>query len=279
MEIREYYIFTDNKRWVFGSLFLALILLSPIIVLAISFFSGSKTTLLYLLDNVLLDYTLNTIYLIIITSFFALILGVFPAWIISNYIFFGRKFFDIVLYLPLAIPSYIMGFTYIDILSYTGPIQSYLRDMSPYLAEIFNNDYLQIEVLGALLGLALYPYVYTASRISFSLIGSNYVNVSKNLGLSTFQTFYKVILPLSRPAIFSGLFLVIMEVLNEYGAVKYFGVNTYTTGIFRSWFSFGDVSGAIQLACIINIIGVVVQLVRMPSIVMSSFSSILSLIV
>ena len=161
MEIREYYIFTDNKRWVFGSLFLALILLSPIIVIVISFFSGSKTTLLYLLDNVLLDYTLNTIYLIIITSFFALILGVFPAWIISNYIFFGRKFFDIVLYLPLAIPSYIMGFTYIDILSYTGPIQSYLRDMSPYLAEIFNNDYLQIEVLGALLGLALYPYVYT----------------------------------------------------------------------------------------------------------------------
>ena len=94
MEIREYYIFTDNKRWVFGSLFLALILLSPIIILVISFFSGSKTTLLYLLDNVLLDYTLNTIYLIIITSFFALILGVFPAWIISNYIFFGRKFFD-----------------------------------------------------------------------------------------------------------------------------------------------------------------------------------------
>ena len=95
-----------------------------------------------------------------------------------------------------------MGFTYIDILSYTGPIQSYLRDTSPYLAEIFNKDYLQIEVLGALLGLALYPYVYTASRISFSLIGSNYVNISKNLGLSTFQTFYKVILPLSRPAIF-----------------------------------------------------------------------------
>ena len=192
MEIIKHYFFIDNKRWVFSSLFLALILLSPIIILIISFFSGSKTTLFYLLDNVLIDYTLNTIYLILITSIFALILGIFPAWIISNYYFFGRKFFDIVLYLPLAIPSYIMGFTYIDILSYTGPIQSYLRDTSPYLAEIFNKDYLQIEVLGALLGLALYPYVYTASRISFSLIGSNYVNISKNLGLSSFQTFYKV---------------------------------------------------------------------------------------
>ena len=144
-----------------------------------------------------------------------------------------------------------MGFTYIDILSYTGPLQSYFRESNQFLASFLNQDYLQIEVLGILLGLALYPYIYTASRISFSLIGSNYINVSKTLGLTQLQTFFKVILPLSRPAIFSGLFLVIMEVLNEYGAVKYFGVNTFTTGIFRSWLSFGDVNGAIQLACIL----------------------------
>ena len=134
-------------------------------------------TLLYLLNNLLLDYTVNTLYLILITSISALSLGIFPAWIISNYSFYGRKFFDIVLYLPLAIPSYIMGFTYIDILSYTGPMQSYFRESSPYLANFFNKDYLQIEVLGILLGLALYPYIYTASRISFSLIGSNYINI------------------------------------------------------------------------------------------------------
>ena len=83
------------------------------------------------------------------------------------------------------------------------------------------------------------------------MIGSNYLNISKNLGLKNKGTFFKVVLPLSRPAIFSGLFLVIMEVLNEYGAVKYFGVNTYTAGIFRSWNSFGDVDGAIQLASIL----------------------------
>ena len=147
-----------------------------------------------------------------------------------------------------------MGFTYIDILSYTGPIQSFFREKSPFFADIINRDYLQIEILGILLGLALYPYIYTASRISFSLIGSNYINISRNLGLSKVETFFKVILPLSRPAIFSGLFLVIMEVLNEYGAVKYFGVNTFTIGIFRSWNSFGDVNGAIQLACILLLV-------------------------
>ena len=147
-----------------------------------------------------------------------------------------------------------MGYTYIEILSFTGPIQTYVRYNIPYLSGFFNQDYLQVEVLGIILGLALYPYVYTASRISFSMIGSNYLNISKNLGLNSTSSFFKVVLPLSRPAIFSGLFLVIMEVLNEYGAVQYFGVNTYTAGIFRSWNSFGDVNGAIQLASILLVI-------------------------
>ena len=251
MEINSNYFLIENKRWIIGSIALALILLSPIFILFFNLFTSDKSTLIYLFETVLFDYSFNTLYLVLVTSFFTLILGVIPAWFISNYNFLGRNFFDTALYLPLAIPSYIMGFTYIDLLSYTGPIQSFLRLHSVFLANIFNRDYLQIEILGILLSLALYPYVYTVSRISFSLAGSNYLNISKNLGLSTFQTFYKVILPLSRPAIFSGLFLVIMEVLNEYGAVKYFGINTYTTGIFRSWFSLGDVAGAIQLACIL----------------------------
>ena len=101
------------------------------------------------------------------------------------------------------------------------------------------------------MGLALYPYVYSVCRVSFSLIGSNYINLSKNLGLSMTKTFFKVILPLSSPAIISGLFLVIMEVLNEYGAVKYFGVNTYTSGIFRAYGSMGDVGAAIQLSVLL----------------------------
>jgi iron(III) transport system permease protein len=147
-----------------------------------------------------------------------------------------------------------MGFTYIDILSFTGPVQSFLRNNFPWLASYFNIDYMQIETLGVLLGLALYPYVYAAARVAFSLLGSNYIDLSKSLGLSTIKSFYKIILPLSRPAIFSGLFLVFMEVLNEYGAVKYFGINTYTTGIFKAWFSLGDIGTAIQLACLLLLV-------------------------
>ena len=186
-----------------------------------------------------------------------------PAWFVSNYDFKLRNFFDLVLYLPLAIPTYIMSFTYSDLLSYTGPLQFFLRQNIPEVAPYFNNDYLQIEVLGILLGLALYPYVYTALRVSFSLIGSSYIDVAKNLGLSDLKTFFKVVLPLSKPALFSGLFLVFMEVLNEYGAVKYFGVNTYTTGIFRAWFSMGSENTAIQLACLlILLVGFILILER-----------------
>jgi iron(III) transport system permease protein len=248
LEIVKKILKIENKRWALTSFIFGLFILLPILVIFLKIFSTKGASFYYLWDTLLLEYSLNTIYLVIIVSVFSLIFGIFPAWFISLYKFPGRKFYDIVLFLPLAIPSYIMAFTYSDILSYTGPVLSLMREYTPEIYLIFNKDYLQIEILGIILGLALYPYIYSVSRVSFSLIGSNYINVSKNLGLSSFKTFYKIILPLSTPAILSGLFLVIMEVLNEYGAVKYFGVNTYTTGIFRAWFSMGDITTAIQLA-------------------------------
>jgi len=117
-----------------------------------------------------------------------------------------------------------------------------------------------------LMALVLYPYLYTACRISFSLIGSNYINISKNLGMSQFKTFFKIIIPISRVSIFSGLFLIIMEVLNEYGAVKYFGINTFTSGIFRSWNSMGDVDTAKILAvCLLILVSLFFILERYTS--------------
>ena len=150
-----------------------------------------------------------------------------------------------------------MAFTYSDILSYTGPLQSFTRKYLPDFSSLFNQDYMQIEVLGIIMALSLYPYIYTACRLSFSLIGSNYIELSKSLGMSSSKTFLKIIIPLSRVSIFSGLFLVVMEVLNEYGAVKYFGVNTFTSGIFRSWYSMQDVQTASLLAIILFIVVVV----------------------
>ena len=234
--------------------FISLFLIFPLIYLIYSVIGLSFDNFIYLWNNLLFDYSLNTLYLIFLTVFFSLILGIVPAWFISTRNFRGKNFFDIVLFLPLAIPSYIIAFTYSDILSYTGPLQSYIRNFHPNIYEYVNLDYLQIELLAFLMALVLYPYLYTACRISFSLLGSNYINIAKTLGMSQFQTFFKVIIPISRVSIFSGLFLIIMEVLNEYGAVKYFGVNTFTSGIFRSWYSMEDINTASILAVCLLII-------------------------
>ena len=217
-----------------AALFLFVLIFSPILFLLVKSFNHDTESLQYLFKNLLFDYSINTIYLVLITSFFSLVIGIIPAWYVSNYQFAGRRIVDLILYLPLAIPTYIMAFTYSELLSFTGPFK-------------ITYDFLQIEILGILLAFSLYPYIYSVSRISFSLFGSTYYDIAKNLGLNAYQTILKVVLPLSKPAILSGLFLVVMEVLNEYGAVKYFGVNTYTIGIFRSWNSMNDSGAAIQL--------------------------------
>ena len=203
--------------------------------------------------NVFIDSGYNTFYLLIITVFISIIFGLFPAWFVSLYSFKFKTLVDFLLYLPLAIPTYIMAFSYGEILSFTGPFQLFLRNYIPALSPFFNMDYLTIEVLGCVLGFSLFPYVYAASRISFTLIGQSYIHLSKMLGLNNLSTFFKVVLPLSTPAILSAVFLVCMEVLNEYGATKYFGVNTFTTEIFKTWYSLNDVGAAVGLSVVLLI--------------------------
>jgi len=256
LEIKKKYL-SNSSKLILSTVFLLIIVLLPIISLLFSVFGVEASNFSYLWENLLVEYSLDTLYLVLITSFFSLIFGVIPAWFISTNNFKGKNFYDIMLYLPLAIPAYIMAFTYSDILSYTGPLQSFTRKYLPDFSSLFNQDYMQIEVLGIIMALSLYPYIYTACRLSFSLIGSNYIELSKSLGMSSSKTFLKIIIPLSRVSIFSGLFLVVMEVLNEYGAVKYFGVNTFTSGIFRSWYSMQDVQTASLLAIILFIVVVI----------------------
>lgn len=188
----------------------------------------------------LFGYLEQTIILIILTSIFSLLFAVFPAYIVSFYKLRFKRLFDVLLILPLAIPCYIMAFTYSDLLGYNGFFQSTFNQIK--------FDVLTIGWLSFFLALALYPYVYTTSRISFSLVGSTYLDLSKSLGLTRLSTFTKVILPLSLSGIFSGVILIVMEILNEYGAVNYFGINTFSVGIFKYWFSLDNKSFAILLS-------------------------------
>jgi len=256
LEIKKKYL-SNSSKLILSTVIILILVLLPIVALLFSVIGVEANNFSYLWENLLLAYSIDTAYLVLITSFFSLIFGVIPAWFVSTNTFRGKTLYDVMLYLPLAIPAYIMAFTYSDILSYTGPIQSFTRKHFPDFSALLNLDYMQIEVLGIIMALSLYPYIYTACRLSFSLVGSNYIELSRSLGMSSSKTFIKIIIPLSRVSIFSGLFLVIMEVLNEYGAVKYFGINTFTSGIFRSWYSMQDVQTASLLAIILFVIVVI----------------------
>ena len=253
MEVNFFKI-KKSKHSLLTVVFLATLIILPIISLFIGSIGIDISNFLYLSEYLLLDYTISTVYLLSLTLVFSFMFGVIPAWLISTSRFRGRRIYDLLLYLPLAIPTYIMAFSYGDILSFSGPFQSFVRDFIPSLTNFVNQDYLQIEILAILLAFSLYPYLYAACRISFSLIGNNYINLSKNLGLNEINTFLKVGIPLSRPAIFSAIFLISMEVLNEYGAVSYFGVNTYTSGIFRAWGAMADMETASLLAIVLFLV-------------------------
>ncbi|GAB4234151.1 MAG: iron ABC transporter permease [Ekhidna sp.] len=174
-------------------------------------------------------------------------MGVSAAWFVTVFEFPFRKHFEWLLILPLSIPTFINAIAYVGLTDYAGPIRIFLRWLHiDYYMDVMNHT-------GAILimGLVLYPYVYVTARAAFLLQSASLIEVSRSLGQSLRKTFFKVVLPLSWPAIFAGLILVIMEVLNDYGVVSYFGIPTFTIGIFRSWLALGDLSTATFLSLIV----------------------------
>ncbi len=233
----------------FSALSTALLLSLPILVIAGFVFSGSGEVFQHLLETVLIDYVSNSLLLIWGVGIGVLMIGVPTAWLTSVCEFPGRRFVSWALLLPLAVPAYIIAYTYTGLLDFAGPVQTLIRDLTGW----GYGDYWFFEVrslTGAMLmlTLVLYPYVYLLSRAAFLEQSTNTLEVSRTLGLSNVQAFFRVALPLARPAIIAGLSLALMETLADYGTVQYFGVSTFTTGIFRTFYGFGDAAAASQLA-------------------------------
>lgn len=186
------------------------------------------------------------------TGVFTLLLGVFTAWLTSMYSFPGYKFFGWSLILPLSLPAYIAAYTYAGMLDYTSPLYIFVRNT--FGIETGQFLFFNIMSIGGvifILTMVLYPYVFLITRTFFLQQSSQLLEASASLGQSPAQTFFKVTLPMARPAIVAGLALVFMEALNDYGTVKYFGVETFTIGIFQAWFSFGDAGSAMKLSAIL----------------------------
>jgi len=247
---RNYYWW---NKWTGYSLLILLLVATPLFTIFIKLFDSPGGSWSHIANNLLFGYFQNTILLLLGVAFFTFLLGVSTAWLVSNYEFPGRKYFEWLLILPLGFPGYIMAYTYVGILDYTGPLQVFLRNTFDINFRGSVIDIMNLPGAIFILSITLFPYVFLISRSSFVGQSKTLQEASFLLGTNRLKTFFKVALPMARPAIVAGIALASMEVLNDYGTVKYFGVNTFTTGIFRAWFSLGDSSTAIYLAAILMV--------------------------
>jgi len=231
----------------------ALLLALPVLVIFASVLQNQTEVWLHLRQTVLADYVINSLLLATGTGCGALLLGTSTAWFVSQYQFFFRRPLEWLLLLPLAMPAYIIAYTYTGMLDFAGPVQSMLREQFGWRY----GDYWfpQIQSLtGAviMLSLVLYPSVYMLARTAFAEQSASLFEASRTLGKSPRQHFWQVALPLARPAILTGTALAMMEAFADYGTVQYFGIATFTTGIFRTWFGMGNQVAAAQLAAMLT---------------------------
>ncbi len=193
-------------------------------------------------------YVVNTLILLFGVSLVATLVGVASAWFVAACDFPGRRLLSWLLVLPLALPAYVVAFGYGDLLDQLIPIVVWIRGQWGLAASRMSHDILRYVAVIAVLASVLYPYVYLAARTAFLTQSRAALEASRMLGCSPAAAFFRVTLPLARPAIVGGVILVGMEVMNEYGAVAHFGIPTLSIGIFRFWFSFGDPDSAARIA-------------------------------
>jgi iron(III) transport system permease protein len=237
-------------RWTILVIAIALPIATPVLFVLGSVFHNSGKIWRELASTVLGDYLLNSLGLILGVGFGVLVIGVGTAWLVTMCRFWGARLFEWALLLPLAAPAYLLAYTYTDMLEFYGPVQTGLRMLFGWSSA---QDYWfpSIRTLWgaiAMLVLVLYPYVYLLARVAFLEQSLCTLEASRSLGCNPWNSFFTVAIPLARPSIIAGLALVEMEALNDFGTVQYFGVNTFTTGIYNTWFGMGERLAAAQLA-------------------------------
>ena len=251
---------------VIAALFVALLAGLPVASVGFNLLlGGTSETWSHLAATVLPEYISNSLALCAGVGLGVAVIGVATAWLTAMHDFPGRRFFEWALVLPLAVPAYVMAYVYTDFLQFVGPVQSTLREIFGW--EFGDYYFPDIRTLpGAMLMFVfvLYPYVYLLARTAFLERAGGVLEAARTLGIGPWRAFFTVSLPLARPAIAAGVALALMETLADYGTVAYFAVNTFTTGIYRAWFSLGDRVASAQLAAML--LGFVLLLVAVERI-------------
>ena len=216
------------------------------------FAGGTSETWSHLSQTVLPEYIANSVWLCLGVGCGVALIGVATAWLTAMHDFPGRRFFEWAMVLPLAMPAYVMAYVYTDFLQFVGPVQTLLRDSFGWAyGDYWFPDIRTLPGAVLMFVCVLYPYVYLLARTAFIERASGMLEAARTLGMGSWRAFFAVSLPLARPAIVAGVALALMETLADYGTVAYFAVNTFTTGIYRAWFSLGDRVAAAQLAAML----------------------------
>ncbi|MDP1557779.1 MAG: iron ABC transporter permease [Nitrosomonas sp.] len=238
-------------RWIV--FFVAALVLIPIGVIISSFFSPASDIWQHLVETTLPGLLINTFWLALGVVVGTTLLGVSLAWFTAVYEFPGRKFFSWALLLPFAIPAYVTAFVALGLFDYAGPVQTALRAWLDSDLHWFPDIRSRLGVI-MVMTLAFYPYVYLLARNAFLTQGKRSLEAAQSLGLNRQQGFCRVALPMARPWIAGGVMLALMETLADFGTVAVFNYDTFTTAIYKAWFSMFSLSAASQLASLLILI-------------------------
>ena len=242
-----------GQTWGITIATIALVTSMPVLVVLSSLCIPQGALWAHLASTVLPRYLQNSILLSLGVGIGVSLLGVSTAWIVSVCDFPGRRWLERALLLPLAAPAYLLAYVYTDFFEYFGPVQRAVRQIGGWgsASEYWFPEIRSLPGAIVLFTLVLYPYVYLITKVSFAEQGRNTIEASRSLGRNPWESFWSVALPLARPSWMAGLALALMETLNDFGTVQFFGVDTFTTGIYRTWFGLGERVGATQLAAVL----------------------------
>ena len=257
----------NNKIWKLVSYVTALVLIVPMLVMLLGGVSASTQLFLHLWQTVLPTYLENTLLLAFWVVLLALLFGVLSASIITQTNIVCKQQLRWLLLLPLAMPAYLVAYLYTDLFDYAGPVQRNLRIWFDWQSpnEYWFFDIRTLPGAALMLALVLFPYIYMLTRGAFEQQDQNLIRASRLLGLTAKQSFFKVALPLARPAIAVSASLVLMETLADFATVQYFAVNTLTTAIYDTWLGYGDLGAANALASILMLLILFVVLAEQRS--------------
>ncbi|PHQ16770.1 ABC transporter permease [Marinobacter profundi] len=239
-----------SKRWYIAAALITAIVALPVLsVLYLALFPDENIWP-HLLETTLPRYLITTLQLMAGVAIITLGIGLATAWAVTMCEFPGRKFFEWAMLLPFAVPAYVIAYVYTSLLDYAGPVQKALREWFGWSSarDYWFPEIRSLEGATLMIGLVLYPYVYLLARAAFLEQSPSLFSVSRSLGHSALSTFFRVVLPIARPAIAVGLSLVLMETLNDFGTVDFFAVQTLTAGLFDTWMNLGNLGGAAQIA-------------------------------